>query len=53
MKLSVAKLLNNYETTVTKSIKKIPTVMVQHSNRKIITFFLKSYLREQISTVLL
>ena len=42
MKLSVAKLLNNHETTVTKSIKKRPTVMIQHSNSQIIT--LSNYL---------
>ena len=29
MKLSVAKLVNNHEATVTKSIKKRPTVMIQ------------------------
>ena len=40
MKLSVAKLLNNYETTVTTSVKKRPTVTIQHSNSQIITVFL-------------
>ena len=37
MKLSRAKLLNKHEATVTKSIKKRPTVMIQHSNSQIIT----------------
>ena len=44
MKLSVAKLLNNHETTVTTSVttsvKKRPTVTIQHSNSQIITVFL-------------
>ena len=39
MKLFIAKLLTNHETTVAKSIKKRPTVMIQHSNSQTITVF--------------
>ena len=51
MKLSVAKLLNNHETTVTKSIKKRPTVMIQHSNsknnsRKFLLCYCDAYMNE-------
>ena len=45
MKLSVPKLLDNNETTVTKSIKKRLTVMMQHSNSQIITVFLILFAR--------
>ena len=53
MKLSVAKLLNNYETTVTKSIKKRPTVMMQHSNSQLITVFLILFARTNLFCVTL
>ena len=45
MKLSVTKLLNNHETTVTKSIKKRPTVIIQHTKNQIITAFLILFAR--------
>ena len=45
MKLSVAKLLNNNEATVTKSIKERSTVMIQHSNSQIIIVFLTLFAR--------
>ena len=51
MKLSVAKLLNNHETTVTKSIKKRPTVMIQHSKSQIITDFLILFARKNFFCV--
>ena len=53
MKLSVAKLLNNHETTVTKSIKKRPTVMIQHSNSQFITVFLILFARTNLFCVTL
>ena len=45
MKLSVTKLLDNHETAVTKSIKKRPTVMIEHSKSQIITLFLILFAR--------
>ena len=51
MKLSVTKLLGNHETTVTKSIKKRPTVMIQHSKSQIITDFLILFARKNFFCV--
>ena len=51
MKLSVTKLLDNHETTVTKSIKKRPTVMIQHSKSQIITDFLILFARKNFFCV--